>query len=61
MLPTKPGQDREPNLPGLLVRIRVTVFDLAGGLQGNGGELEGVREVERIHFPSWSNSLTGGL
>ena len=44
MLPTKPGQDREPNLQGLLLRIMLTVFDLAGGLRGNGGarsEVEG--------------------
>lgn len=44
MLPTKPGQDCEPNLLGLLVRIMLTVFDLAGGLRGNGGvrsEVEG--------------------
>lgn len=34
VLPTKPGQDAEPNLWGLLVRIRVPVFDLAGGLRG---------------------------
>lgn len=52
MLPTKPGQDREPNLLGLLVRIRLTVFDLAGGLRGmeeRGGrwrEGGGGREVE---------------
>lgn len=46
MLPTKPGQDREPNLLGLLARIKLTVFDLAGGLRGieGGGGREGRRE-----------------
>lgn len=29
----KMGQDHEPNLPSLLVRIKLTVFDLAGGLE----------------------------
>lgn len=29
----KMGQDHEPNLPCLLVRIKLTVFDLAGGLE----------------------------
>lgn len=40
VLPTKPGQDREPNLLGLLGKIRLTVFDLAGVLWGmeEGGE-----------------------
>lgn len=54
VVPAKAGQDSEPNPSGLLVGIRLTVFDLAGGLRG----MEGVggREGEKIRFQSWSDS-----
>lgn len=34
---SEPGHNLEPNLCGLLVKIRVSVFDLAGGLWEVGG------------------------
>lgn len=51
VVPAKAGQDSEPNPWGLLVRIRLTVFDLAGGLRGMegvGGREDSFSVLERL-------------